>query len=190
VKPVSAREDAEAFFAARRALHKAATHNVPAFVLGDKGELQWASDDGEPQGTSGAPILHMLTAEGLTNVALMVTRYFGGVKLGAGGLIRAYTGAARAAVDAAGICDISERAILKYRVDYGFFGKLKSISGRDGMFEIDDAAFADAVVATLACPSEGADALAALIADVTSGTGELLARETRLVAVPRSRPAG
>ncbi|MDR2089317.1 MAG: YigZ family protein, partial [Clostridiales Family XIII bacterium] len=79
VRPVRDRAEADAFFAARRALHRTATHNVPALVLGEKGELQWASDDGEPQGTSGAPILRLLAGEGLTNVALMVTRYFGGV---------------------------------------------------------------------------------------------------------------
>jgi uncharacterized YigZ family protein len=182
---VCARDEAETFFAERRALHRAATHNVPAFVLGDKGELQWAGDDGEPQGTAGAPILHMLVAEGLTNIAVTVTRYFGGVKLGVGGLIRAYTGAARAAVDAAGVCDVCEQTLLTYRVDYGFFGKLQNLESRGGVFRIDDAVFTDAVVVTLSGPSEDADALAALVADITSGTGELVARETRLTPVPR-----
>ncbi|MDR1245728.1 MAG: YigZ family protein [Clostridiales Family XIII bacterium] len=184
VTRVCARDGAEEFFAGRRALHKGATHNVPAFVLGDNGELQWANDDGEPQGTAGAPILRMLVAEGLTNIAVTVTRYFGGVKLGTGGLIRAYTGAARAAVDAAGVCDVCEQALLTYRVDYGSFGKLQTVARRDGI-SLGDAVFTDAVVATLSGPSEDADALVALVADITSGTGKLVARETRLTAVPR-----
>jgi uncharacterized YigZ family protein len=185
VKPVASREDAEAFFAARRALHRAAAHNVPAFVIGEKSELQWASDDGEPQGTSGAPILRMLLAEGLTNVALIVTRYFGGIKLGTGGLVRAYTGVARLAVEEAGICDVGDRAVLTYRIDYSFLGKLQNLARRGGLFQIKDTAFTDAVIATLTVPGEDADALSALVADATAGTGELLARKTELVAVNR-----
>jgi uncharacterized YigZ family protein len=183
--PARSREEAEVFFAARRTLHRAATHNVPALVLGEKGELEWAGDDGEPQGTAGPPILRMLVAEGLTNIAVMVTRYFGGVKLGTGGLVRAYTNAARAAVAAAGLCDVCETALLTYRVDYSFFGKLQNAAKQGGAFGIEDAIFADAVTATLTGPSEHADALAALVADITGGAGELLGRGTRLVAVPR-----
>jgi hypothetical protein len=77
---------------------------------------------------------------------------------------------------------------MKYRVEYGFFDKLRSVSAKNGIFEINDVAFTDAVVATLACASEDEDALAALVADVTAGTGELLARETRPVAVLRETP--
>ena len=92
VRPVDTREEAEEFFAEVRKEFKDATHNVPAMVIGDKMQIQWASDDGEPQGTSGAPIVQMLVREGITNTALVVTRYFGGIKLGTGGLVRAYTG--------------------------------------------------------------------------------------------------
>jgi uncharacterized YigZ family protein len=185
VRPVRDRAEAEAFFAARRALHRAATHNVPAFVLGEKGGLQWASDDGEPQGTAGAPILRLLIAEGLTNVAMTVTRYFGGVKLGTGGLVRAYTGVARLATEEAGVCDVEERALLTCRVDYGFLGKLQSLARQGELFRIKDTVFGEAVVLTLSCRAEEADALAMLVADVSAGTGELLARETELVAVAR-----
>ncbi|MDR1573316.1 MAG: IMPACT family protein [Clostridiales Family XIII bacterium] len=185
VRPVCDRDEAEAFFVARRTLHRAATHNVPVFVLGEKGALQWASDDGEPQGTAGAPILRMLLAEGLTNVALTVTRYFGGVKLGTGGLVRAYTGAARRAVEESGICDVCEQAILTYRIDYSLLGKLQGLVRQGELFRIKDVAFSDAAVVTLASPAENADALAALVADISAGTGELLARGTELVAVAR-----
>jgi putative IMPACT (imprinted ancient) family translation regulator len=127
----------------------------------------------------------MLTFEGLTNTALIVTRYFGGVKLGTGGLARAYAGVARSAIDAAGICEVRETVLLTYRVDYGFFEKLRNLARRDGAFGIDGAAFTDAVTATLSGPSEDEAALGALVADITAGSGELLKRETRLTAIPR-----
>ena len=73
IKPVQNREEAEAFIAEIRALHRSATHNVPAYVIGEKSEMQWASDDKEPSGTAGAPILHLLNGEGITNVAVVVT---------------------------------------------------------------------------------------------------------------------
>ncbi|HUM55793.1 MAG TPA: YigZ family protein, partial [Bacillota bacterium] len=82
IKPVSSKKEADDFIEGIRKKNKDATHNVPAMVLGDKFQIQWASDDGEPQGTSGAPILYMLIREGITNVVVVVTRYFGGIKLG------------------------------------------------------------------------------------------------------------
>jgi uncharacterized YigZ family protein len=185
VRHVRDREEAEAFFAARRTLHRTATHNVPAFVLGEKGALQWASDDGEPQGTAGGPILRLLTAEGLTNIALSVTRYFGGVKLGTGGLTRAYAASARLALEAAGLCDVGEQTLLRYRIDYSLLGKLQNLARQGDLFTIKDAAYSDAVVVTLASPSEKADALAALVADLSAGTGALLARETERALLPR-----
>lgn len=81
IAPVSSKEEGDAFIASIRAKHKDATHNVPAMVIGDKMQVQWASDDGEPQGTSGAPMVQLLTQEGITNVCIVVTRYFGGIKL-------------------------------------------------------------------------------------------------------------
>ena len=117
VAPVSDREEAEAFITSIRKKHKDATHNVPAMVLGDKMQTQWASDDGEPQGTSGAPIVQMLVAQGITNVVVVVTRYFGGIKLGTGGLVRAYTSSAKLGLAAAGVCDVCERNVLTYALD-------------------------------------------------------------------------
>lgn len=81
VAPAETKEEADEFIASVKKKHKDATHNVPAMVLGDQFQIQWASDDGEPQGTSGAPIVQMLVQEGITNVVVVVTRYFGGIKL-------------------------------------------------------------------------------------------------------------
>ncbi|MGL4483872.1 MAG: IMPACT family protein [Anaerovoracaceae bacterium] len=100
-RPVKSQEEGKAFVLEMKKKYKDATHNVPVIIVGNKQEYQWCSDDGEPHGTSGRPVLFMLTKLGYTNVAIVVTRYFGGKKLGKGGLVRAYTGTARLTVEAA-----------------------------------------------------------------------------------------
>ena len=89
------------------------------------------SDDGEPQGTSGAPIVQMLVAQGITNVVVVVTRYFGGIKLGTGGLVRAYTSSAKLGLAAAGVCDVCERNVLTYALDYTYLAKLQNLAAQD-----------------------------------------------------------
>ena len=84
--PVESYEEAKEFVADIKEQYRDATHNVPAIITGPKQEMQWASDDGEPSGTSGLPVLKMIAGEGLTNLAVVITRYFGGIKLGTGGL--------------------------------------------------------------------------------------------------------
>ncbi|MDR1134972.1 MAG: IMPACT family protein [Clostridiales Family XIII bacterium] len=177
--PVLSREEAEAFFAGRKALHKTATHNVPAFVIGDKSQLQWASDDGEPQGTSGAPIVQMLTSEGVTNVAVMVTRYFGGIKLGTGGLVRAYTGAAREALHKGGVCGAAEQMRIAFRLDYAFHGKLLNLA-QNGLFSLANEEFTDKVTVELLTDPENEGEVMTLLSNLTSGTGELLSKHDEL----------
>ena len=126
VAPAETKEEADEFIASVKKKHKDATHNVPAMVLGDQFQIQWASDDGEPQGTSGAPIVQMLVQEGITNVVVVVTRSFGGIKLGTGGLVRAYTGSAKLGLQAAGICDVCSMTSLAYKVDYPVFNKIQN----------------------------------------------------------------
>ena len=101
--PAATPEEARLFAAEIKERYKDATHNVPAFVCGAGKEHQWASDDGEPSGTSGMPVLKLITSEDLTNIVLVITRYFGGIKLGTGGLARAYTHAAKLANEKDGI---------------------------------------------------------------------------------------
>lgn len=128
VKPVESKEEAEAFIAAIRKKHRDATHNVPAMVIGDKFQIQWASDDGEPQGTSGAPMVQMLVKEGVTNVVVVVTRYFGGIKLGTGGLVRAYTSSAKLGLAAAEVCSVQEICSMNVTVDYTYLQKLQNMA--------------------------------------------------------------
>ena len=137
VRPVASREEADSFFAEIKKEYKDATHNVPAMVIGDKFQIQWASDDGEPQGTSGAPIVQMLVNEEITNVALVVTRYFGGVKLGTGGLVRAYQGAVKEGLAASVIVEKQKGAKYKITTDYNGIGKLQYIIASLNIFTIN-----------------------------------------------------
>lgn len=116
--PVKTEEDAQAKLAAIRETEAKATHNCFAYVLGDHQDIQRASDDGEPSGTAGAPILEVLKREHLTNVLVVVTRYFGGIKLGAGGLIRAYGSSTSLAVQAATLMESVDQELLIITVDY------------------------------------------------------------------------
>ena len=201
VSPAETREEADEFIASIRKKHKDATHNVPAMVLGDKFQIQWGSDDGEPQGTSGAPIVQMLVAQGITNVVVVVTRYFGGIKLGTGGLVRAYTSSAKLGLEAAGICDVCERQVMTYALDYTHLAKLQNLAAAaggsfgssgsgaggaasgDALFAIENLTYTDVVEAELSCLPERADELHALIANLTGGKGVLKSEELRIVKV-------
>ncbi len=168
VKPVETKEEALVFFDSIRTLHRGAAHNVPAYVIGEKSDLQWASDDGEPQGTSGAPIVQMLVKEGITNVAIIVTRYFGGIKLGTGGLVRAYTGTAKLAIEKAGICDVREMNTLSVKLDYSHLGKLQNLA--DGtIFTIGGITYEDKVTADLIMEPEKLDKVTSIISNLTGG---------------------
>jgi uncharacterized YigZ family protein len=131
VKPVKTEEDAQAFITQIKKKHWDATHNVPVYVLGPEYHAQKFSDDGEPQGTAGLPILSLLKNEGITDVVVVVTRYFGGVKLGTGGLVRAYTHSAQLGLEAAGLLEMIQHRQVAVTVDYTLLGKIQNfLSGR------------------------------------------------------------
>ena len=175
VKPVSTKEEADEFIAAIKKKHKDATHTVPAMVLGEKFQVQWASDDGEPQGTSGAPIVQMLVQEGITNVVIVVTRYFGGIKLGTGGLVRAYTGSAKLGLEAAGIYEVTEKKVLTYRLDYGIFNKLSNFTFEQDVF-IENIEYTDVVKFNLVVEPEAAEEVKYLVRGIANGR-EILENE-------------
>ncbi len=114
--------EAQAFVKRIKAKHHDARHNVFAYVCGDS--VQRYSDDGEPQGTAGIPVLDVIRKSGITDACIVVTRYFGGILLGAGGLVRAYTAAAKAAVDDAGIVTYEQYVELRVVLSYGDYRKL------------------------------------------------------------------
>lgn len=179
VKPVETKEEADEFIASIKAQHKSATHNVPAFVIGDQFQLQWASDDGEPQGTSGAPMVQMLVKEGITNVVIVVTRYFGGIKLGTGGLVRAYTSSAKLGLEAAGVCEVKEMAVLQYRVDYSFLSKIQNMA-QGGLFSIDELIYEANVTMKIVSEIEDAEEVKGLFTNLTSATAVLVSETTEL----------
>jgi uncharacterized YigZ family protein len=179
VSPAETPEEARLFISEIKEKYKDATHNVPAFVCGAGSEHQWASDDGEPAGTSGMPVLKLLTSSDLTNTVVVVTRYFGGIKLGTGGLARAYTHAAGLAVDKAGICEVRESSIITYSFDYTFLNRLQNASSA-GAFEMDGITYSDVVTAQMKCPAEEADKIKSMISDITGGKADLIAEESAM----------
>ena len=179
VSPAETPEEARLFIAGIKEKYKDATHNVPAFVCGAGSEHQWASDDGEPQGTSGMPVLKLITAGELTNVAIVITRYFGGIKLGTGGLARAYTHAAKLGIEAAGICDVKESSVLRYSFDYTHLSKITNYAADRG-FDLGDIEYTDTVSAVISCPKEDTERLKSAVSDMTSGRAVLLSESVTL----------
>ena len=148
--------------------HGQATHNVYAYSLRQHG-VQRCSDAGEPQGTAGMPALNVLQKEELTDCVLVVTRYFGGILLGGGGLVRAYSHAAKIAVDAGGIVTRAECSIVKIRCDYTFYGRLASLIPEQGGI-VEDTAFEDVVTVKMRIPQELEPAFEARLVDLSNGT--------------------
>lgn len=142
VAPVTSEAEAWAFINAIRTEHKEATHNCFAFTAGG---VQRMSDDGEPSGTAGRPIFEVLEKQGLSDTAIVVTRYFGGILLGAGGLVRAYSQAAVAGVEAAGVTEGIPAVDLRIRIDYALLGKVQYLLQQRGALTLDSQ-FGEAVV--------------------------------------------
>jgi uncharacterized YigZ family protein len=181
VRPAETPEECMAFFDEIRRLHRAATHNVPAYVIGADARLQWAGDDGEPRGTSGAPIAHMLASEGISDTAVVITRYFGGIKLGTGGLMRAYTSTAKLAITAAGLSEVSERLVMTVVSDYSSFSRIGNAG--TGSFELGKVSFTDKVCMELILLPEnrtvGASALQAIAQEA-----KIISEEIMIVRTP------
>ncbi|MBA9085855.1 putative YigZ family protein [Fontibacillus solani] len=148
VKPVETEEDAVLFIDEIKKRHWNATHNCSAYMIGERDEIQKQSDDGEPSGTAGKPILEVIKNQGLKNVAIVVTRYFGGIMLGAGGLIRAYTDGAVAAIEAGEAITRVLHQEIYVEIDYTWLGKAENELRNKGI-RTGDTAFADKV--TLLC---------------------------------------
>ena len=183
VSPVDSYEEAQAYVAMIKEEYKDATHNVPAVVIGEKQELQWMSDDGEPQGTAGQPMLNVFQREGVENVCCVVTRYFGGVLLGAGGLVRAYTQSAKDALDAAGVSVVRRWVAMEVPCTYAQFeGMRREVAAFSGVVEQVDYG-ADVVLSCL-LPEERSAEFAAHVLDVTAGGVEVLEAGERFQDVP------
>ncbi|RJE91256.1 YigZ family protein [Paenibacillus sp. 1011MAR3C5] len=177
-KPVETEEEAVAFIDEIKRLHRTATHNCSAYMVGERDQHQKASDDGEPSGTAGKPILEVIKNKGLKNVAVVVTRYFGGIMLGAGGLVRAYTDGAVAGIEAAGEIELVLHLEVFVEVDYTWYGKLENeLHGRGT--RLGGTEFTDKVIVLCLPVVPEADAFIAWMTDLTQGQAVIRTGEER-----------
>ncbi|GGC83076.1 YigZ family protein [Thalassobacillus devorans] len=144
IKRCETEEAAQQFIQEIKKKHNDATHNCSAYLIGEHDLIQKANDDGEPSGTAGVPMLEVLKKKGLKDTAVVVTRYFGGIKLGAGGLIRAYSSTVSAAIGAAGIVERQLMKEMKVTADYKLLGKLEN-SLRNSDYLLKDINYLDNV---------------------------------------------
>jgi uncharacterized YigZ family protein len=180
-KPVESEAEAIAFIEEIKKLHWNATHNCSAYIVGERDECQKQSDDGEPSGTAGKPILEVIKNNGLKNVAIVVTRFFGGIMLGAGGLIRAYTDGAVAAIEAAEPVVYVLHRQVTVDVDYTWYGKLENELHARGV-RVGGTEFTDRVVITCLPEAPEAERFAAWMTDLTQGQGVITLGESRYLA--------
>lgn len=167
VAPANSEEEAAAFIESIRKKYYDARHNCPAFVIGRNRELTRCSDDGEPSGTAGKPVLEVLNGAELTNTVIVVTRYFGGTLLGTGGLVRAYTEAAKAGLDNAGIATMRYGVSVSVKADYTDLGKIQYLLGNNGI-PVLDSRYTDKVELIVRVPLEASDSL---VKELTESTG-------------------
>lgn len=137
ITPAYTEQEAADFISLIKKKHYDASHNCSAFIIGEAANIQRSSDDGEPSGTAGMPILEVLRKEGLTNTVVVVTRYFGGIMLGAGGLIRAYTQGCTDAIKAAGIMKLKPYSIYDITIDYNMLSKIQHEIGKKEYVIVD-----------------------------------------------------
>lgn len=176
-KPVKSQDEAVAFINEIRSKHWDATHNVYAYVLSN-GQIMRYSDDGEPQGTAGVPVLDVIKKTGAVDVVVVVTRYFGGIMLGAGGLVRAYSHGAAIALAAACPVEMQLCRAASVKCSYSRYGKINSLIPENGGV-IDDSVFGETVEILFHIPEDNFSKLNKEIADATSGEVQAFSDETK-----------
>jgi len=170
VNRVTSEEEAASFVQEITRRHWDATHNCYAWVVGRGGEMQRSSDDGEPAGTAGRPILEVIRARQLVDTVVVVTRYFGGIKLGTGGLVRAYSQSASAGLDAAGTVIRQLHRAMEITLDYSLMGKVEHALRTAG-YDTDPPRFTDQVRWTVWIPVGEEKAFKEHFAEITGGQG-------------------
>lgn len=166
-KPVKIQEEAVEFISEIKSKHWDATHNVYAYVLREN-NIQRYSDDGEPSGTAGVPVLDVMLKESLVDVCVVATRYFGGTLLGAGGLVRAYSHTSKIALEAAGIITMAQCSVMSAEVDYSFYDRLNILLS-DFSAVILNTSFSDKVCVEFSVKENIVDLLNAKLIDVSNG---------------------
>lgn len=182
LKRVYTEEEARAFISEIKKEHHKANHNCSAFTLGERQEIQRSSDDGEPSGTAGVPMLEILKKREITNVCAVVTRYFGGIKLGAGGLIRAYAGSVGHALDQVGLVKFVTQEQLILTLDYGNYDGLQRFLSTQGLV-ISESEFLSDVTVKLFVDLDKTEQLLADLIEQFSGKISVAKGEKQLVEV-------
>ena len=182
-KRVYSEEEARAFITAIKKEHYKATHNCSAFIIGERSEIKRTSDDGEPSGTAGVPMLGVLENHNLTNVCVVVTRYFGGIKLGAGGLIRAYAGSVALAVKEIGIVEIKEQAGIQIQMSYAQYQEYGNFLKEHNLMELETN-FTDQVETIIFVDKEDKEDIKSSLIEFFNGKITLTDQGLREVEVP------
>ena len=183
VKRIYSEEEARDFITAIKKEHYKATHNCSAFIVGERSEIKRTSDDGEPSGTAGVPMLGVLENHNLTNVCVVVTRYFGGIKLGAGGLIRAYAGSVALAVKEIGIIEIKEQAGIAIQMSYTQYQEYGNFLREHKLIELETN-FTDQVDTMIYVNKEEKENIKAALVEFFNGKITLTDQGLREVEVP------
>ena len=182
-KRVYSEEEARDFITAIKKEHYKATHNCSAFIVGERSEIKRTSDDGEPSGTAGVPMLSVLENHNLTNVCVVVTRYFGGIKLGAGGLIRAYAGSVALAVKEIGIIEIKEQAGIAIQMSYAQYQEYGNFLKEYDLMELETN-FTDQIATMIYVDKEEKENIKAALVEFFNGKITLTDQGLREVEVP------
>ena len=182
-KRIYSEEEARDFITAIKKEHYKATHNCSAFIIGERSEIKRTSDDGEPSGTAGVPMLGVLENHNLTNVCVVVTRYFGGIKLGAGGLIRAYAGSVALAVKEIGIIEIKEQAGIAIQMSYAQYQEYSNFLREHKLTEIETN-FTDQIDTIIYVDKEEKENIKSALVEFFNGKVTLTDQGLREVEVP------
>lgn len=182
-KRVYSEEEARDFITAIKKEHYKATHNCSAFILGERSEIKRTSDDGEPSGTAGVPMLGVLENHNLTNVCVVVTRYFGGIKLGAGGLIRAYASSVALAVKEIGIIEIKEQAGISIQMSYAQYQEYGNFLKEHNLMELETT-FTDQIDTIIYVDKEEKENIKSALVEFFNGKVTLTDQGLREVEVP------
>lgn len=184
--PVQSKEEAEDYILSIKDKHKDARHNCSAYIIGEEGLIQKYDDDGEPQKTAGPPILDVLKNKELKNVVCVVTRYFGGILLGAGGLIRAYSGACTEAVNKSKIVTMESFEKIRFTYDYTCHGSIENYLLNHG-YPMEEQEFLDKVTISTYVGQKNKDTFIETINDKTSGNLEVVSKEEIILPTYESK---
>lgn len=182
MKRTTTEEEAQSFIEAIKKEHWNATHNCSAYLIGENDDIQKANDDGEPSGTAGIPMLEVLKKRQLKDTCAVVTRYFGGIKLGAGGLIRAYGNAVNETIDVIGVVERQLIQIVHVTVDYHWLGKVEN-ELRNSSYLLQDTMYEENVTFSVGIPIKKTDSFVQWITNITNGQLQINKKETTYIEV-------